>query len=250
MLRKTIAIIVIVIIIIAAVGVVVYTQYIEPSPDARSIVIGLVAPMSTSIGQDMDHAAQLAVNQINDQGGVYVSSWRTKVNITLAVADTGTDSSGSAAETAVSQLESQTPVDMFIGGYGSAATLADEVVAIQDKIPFIITGASNPLVTRRGPQGNYGGEGATASTSITDADGMSYMFHYCTTTYDYTKTVVDFFTQVMKPIVAPDRNFSLAIVYRNDAFGQSVDKATKYWIQNESLPITVVADQGYTACRN
>ena len=29
---------------------------------------------------------------------------------------------------------------MLIGGYGSAGTLADEVVAIQNKVPFIITG--------------------------------------------------------------------------------------------------------------
>jgi branched-chain amino acid transport system substrate-binding protein len=43
----------------------------------------------------------------------------------------------------------------------------------------------------------------------------------------------------MKPMVAPDQNFSLAILYRNDAFGQGVDQATKYWIQNESLPITL-----------
>ncbi len=79
---------------------------------------------------------------------------------------------------------------------------------------------------------------------------MSYIFHYCTTTYDYTKTVVDFFAQVMKPMVAADRNFSLAILYRNDAFGQGVDQATKYWIKNESLPITVVSDRGYTAGDN
>jgi ABC-type branched-subunit amino acid transport system substrate-binding protein len=74
---------------------------------------------------------------------------------------------------------------------------------------------------------------------------MSYMFHYCTTTYHYTKTVVDFFNQTMKPMVAPDRNFSLALFYRNDAFGQGVEQATKYWIQNESLPITIVADRSY-----
>ncbi len=30
----------------------------------------------------------------------------------------------------VTQLENTNPVDLFIGGYGSAGTLADEVVAI------------------------------------------------------------------------------------------------------------------------
>jgi branched-chain amino acid transport system substrate-binding protein len=74
---------------------------------------------------------------------------------------------------------------------------------------------------------------------------MSYIFHYCTLSYDYSKTVVDFFAQVMKPMVAPDRDFRLAIFYRNDAFGTSVEKATKYWIDNESLPITIVEDRSY-----
>ena len=74
---------------------------------------------------------------------------------------------------------------------------------------------------------------------------MSYIFHYCTTTYHYSKTVVDFFATVMKPMVAPDRNFSLAILFRDDAFGNGVEQATKFWIQNESLPITIVSDLKY-----
>jgi branched-chain amino acid transport system substrate-binding protein len=81
--------------------------------------------------------------------------------------------------------------------------------------------------------------------SISDAEGMSYMFHYCTTTYHYSKTVVDFFAEEMKPMVAPNRNFSLAILWRNDAFGQGVQQAVKYWIQTENLPITLVADRNY-----
>ena len=134
---------------------------------------------------------------------------------------------------------------MFIGGYGSAGTLADETVAINDKIPFIITGASNQSVTRRGPQGDFGGFGATGSNSISDADGMSYVFHYCTTTYQYTKTIMDFFATEMKPLVANDRNISIAVLYRNDAFGQGVDQAAQFWVKNESLPITLVAQRSY-----
>jgi branched-chain amino acid transport system substrate-binding protein len=69
------------------------------------------------------------------------------------------------------------------------------------------------------------------------------MFHYCTTTYMYAKTVVDFLAQEMKPMVAPDRNLSLALYYRDDSFGNAVAQATKYWIQNESLPINLVEDR-------
>jgi len=236
--RKILAIIIIVIIAISAVATVELLSKPAPSAEARNIKIGLVAPMSTSIGQDMFDAATMAVKEINDAGGIFVSIWNTKVNITLVTVNTVDDAPGNAKTPVVQAVESD-KVDMLIGGYGSAGTLANEVVAIQDKVPYIITGASNQLVTRRGPQGNYGGLPADSTTRITDEVGMSYIFHYCTTTYHYSKTVVDFFATEMQPMVAADRNFSLAILYRNDAFGQGVDQATKFWIQDEGLKISL-----------
>jgi ABC-type branched-subunit amino acid transport system substrate-binding protein len=238
--KKLLAIIVVIIIVVSAVAAVELLPKTPstPSAEARNIKIGLVAPMSTSIGQDMSDAAQLAAKEINDAGGIYVSGWNAHVNVSIVVVNTIDDAPSNAKTPVVQAVESE-KVDMLIGGYGSAGTLANEVVAIENKVPYIITGASNQLVTRRGPQGNYGGFGASGPNSIADAEGMSYIFHYCTTTYHYSKTVVDFFATVMKPMVAPNQNFSLAILYRNDAFGQGVDQATKYWIQNESLPITL-----------
>ncbi len=245
MQKKILALIVAIIIVIAAVAAIQLATKPAPSADARNIKIGLVAPISGSpIGQDMERAARLAVQEINDAGGIHVSDWNTNVNITLIIADTNNDAPANAV-TPVQRAVETDQVDMLIGGYGSAGTLANEIVAIENKVPFIITGASNQLVTRRGPQGNYGGFGADGANSVSDAEGMSYMFHYCTTTYDYSKTVVDFFASEMKPMVAPDRNFSLAILYRNDAFGQGVEQAVKYWIDNEQLPITLVADRSY-----
>jgi len=242
--RKILAIIVIVIIAVAAIAAFQLTTK-PASPDARDIKIGLVAPISGSpIGQDMERAARLAVKEINDAGGVYVSSWNTKVNLTLVIADTINDAPANAVTPVTRAVETDN-VDMLIGGYGSAGTLANEIVAIENKIPYIISGASNQLVTRRGPQGNYGGFGPNGANSVSDAEGMSYIFHYCTTTYHYSKTVVDFFASEMKPMVAADRNFSLALLYRNDAFGTGVAAATKFWIQNESLPISIVADRSY-----
>ena len=172
----------------------------------------------------MERAARMAVNEINNAGGIYVKEWNSKVNITFVLADTINDAPANAVTPVRYAVETER-VDMLIGGYGSAGTLANEIVAIENKVPYIITGASNPLVTRRGPQGNYGGFGEQRCTySITDAEGMSYMFHYCTTTLDYSKTIVDFFAEEMKPLVASDRNFSLAILYRDDAFGQALSK--------------------------
>ncbi len=215
------------------------------STQARDIKVGLVCPYSKSpVGTDMYRAAQIAVQEINDAGGVYVADFGKSVNMTIDLADTIDDAPGNAV-TPVTRAVTQDNVDLLIGGYGSAGTLANEVVAIQNRVPYIITGASNQLVTRRGPQGNYGGLSSTDPQAINDAEGMSYMFHYCTTTYQYSKTVVDFFAQVMKPMVAPDRNFSLALLYRDDAFGNGVEQASIYWIKQEGLPINVVADLKY-----
>ena len=239
-----IALVVVVIIIVSAVAAIQLMP--KPvSPDARNIKIGLVAPVSGSpIGQDMERAARMAVDEINNAGGVYVSEWNTKVNITIIVADTINDAPGNAV-TPVTRAVETDGVDLLIGGYGSAGTLANEIVAIENKVPYIIAGASNELVTRRGPQGNYGGFGPSGTYSISDAEGMSYIFHYCTTTYDYSKTVVQFFAHEMKPLVAENRDFRLALLYRNDAFGTGVAQATKFWIENLSLPITLVADRSY-----
>jgi branched-chain amino acid transport system substrate-binding protein len=242
--RKILAIIIVAIIIVAAVA----AFELVPQTQAKQIKIGLVAPLSTSIGQDMKEAAQMAVNEINSAGGISVNGTKEKIN--LVIVDTKTDTVPADAVTAVTKAVESDKVDMLIGGYGSAATLADEKIAIDNRVPFIITGASNQLVTRRGPQGNYGGFGTNGTYSLSDTEGMSYMFHYCTTTYDYAKTVVNFLSQEMKPMVAPNRNLNLALYYRDDSFGNAVEQAALYWIQNQSLPINIVADRKHATSSN
>ena len=155
--KKLLAVIVVIIIVIAIVAAIQLSMTPAPSTDARDIKIGLVAPISGSpVGQDMERAARMAVQEINDAGGIHVSGWNTNVNISLVIADTINDAPTNAVAPVTRAVETD-KVDLLIGGYGSAGTLANEIVAIENKVPFIITGASNELVTRRGPQGNYGG---------------------------------------------------------------------------------------------
>jgi ABC-type branched-subunit amino acid transport system substrate-binding protein len=153
MQKKLLAVIIVIVIIVAAVAAIQLTNNPAPSAEARNIKIGLVAPISGSpIGQDMERAARMAVQEINDAGGIHVKEWNTNVNITLVIADTNNDAPANAV-TPVTRAVETDQVDMLIGGYGSAGTLANEIVAIDNKVPYIITGASNQLVTRRGPQG-------------------------------------------------------------------------------------------------
>ncbi len=254
MQKKLVAILgVIVIVIIAVATFAALGQFnTVPSTDARPIKIGLVACLSRAEGDDMNRAAQLAVKEINDAGGIYVSKWNTKVPVELVVADTQDDAAANSVEP-VRRAITQDNVDLLIGGYASAGTLANEVVAMENRVPYIITGASSTLITRRGPQGNYAGLAADDPKRTEDAEGMSYMFHYCVTTYEYSKTVLNFLSTTMKPTLDATYGFDesrplrLAIIYRNDPFGQGVLADSKSIIKSSSLPIEIVAERPYTA---
>jgi branched-chain amino acid transport system substrate-binding protein len=243
---KLLAAVVIVIVIVGAFAA--WILISPPTSDRTTIKIGLVAPYQIPVGQDMDRAARMAVEEINAMGGVYVSSLGKNLNIQLVTGDTE-NANPDAAVNEVTRLISQEDVDLLIGGFGSGATLAGQVPAIEARVPYIITGASSHLVTRRGPQANYGGLPADSPLRITDADGMSYMFHYCTTTYHYSETVAHFFAEAMKPLLASEygitRNLRLAVLYRDDAFGKGVWDATKHFIEADNLPIDIVAEQSY-----
>jgi ABC-type branched-subunit amino acid transport system substrate-binding protein len=130
-------------------------------------------------------------------------------------------------------------VDILIGGATTGGTLNGQIPAIQNRVPYIITGASLNYVTRRGslPSDN--------SLYINDTEGMSYMFHYCTTISDYTETVTNFLADSVQPVVDSSRNLRLAVLYRDDGYGRGVRDMTSTIIANEGLPIDVVANVSY-----
>ncbi|MEM3501644.1 MAG: ABC transporter substrate-binding protein [Candidatus Bathyarchaeia archaeon] len=218
--------------------------YQKATTRRRSIKIGLVAPFSLPEGPDMERATKLAIEEINSAGGVYVKEWGERVPMEYVIAD-DEDASPEKGVTAVTRAIVEDKVDLLVGAMSSRAALAEQVPAIKNRVPFIITGASTHLVTRRGPQGNYGGLPPGDPLRIEDAEGMSYMFHYCTTTFHYSKTVMHFFGEYLKPMVAPNRNFRLAILYRDDAYGVGVWNDSNKIIKDDKLPIDIVAGRKY-----
>jgi ABC-type branched-subunit amino acid transport system substrate-binding protein len=177
------AIIVVIIVAAAFVALWQFNVFVPaPSAEARNIKVGIVAGMQTVEGQDINRAAQLAIDEINAQGGIWVEEWHTKVNLELVLVDTVDDAAQSTTSPMTRAVIDQ-QVDLLIGGATTGGTLSGQIPAITNRVPFIITGASLNLVTRRGslPEGN--------ALRINDTVGMSYMFHYCTTIADYSKTV-------------------------------------------------------------
>lgn len=241
--KRILAALAVVIIIVAAVVAMWQLNLFAPapSPEARNIRIGVVAGMQTVEGQDIDRAARLAIDEINAAGGIWVEEWHTNVDIDYVLVDTVDDASGSTAGP-VTRAITDDQVDILIGGATTGGTLNGQIPAITNRVPFIITGASLNLVTRRGnlPEGN--------PLRINDTEGMSYMFHYCTTITDYTLTVTHFLDDVVKPKVdalGSARNLRLAVLHRDDGYGRGVRDETSRIIKADGLAIDVVANVSY-----
>ncbi len=216
--------------IIALILLVLITAGCTDTPEEGTpeyINIGLVAPLSggaSDVGNDMKQAAVLAVEEINADGGVYVDEYGIKIPLKLVEGDTQT--SPTEGVTAVERLITNENVVVLVGGFSSGVTLANQVPAA-GKVPYIITGASSSQVTRR-----------------TEID-TSYFFHYCSTTDDYSQPILQFFVDELKPLVAADRDLKLALIYRDDAYGKGVIESSVAYIEDNSLPIELVAQEKY-----
>jgi branched-chain amino acid transport system substrate-binding protein len=238
--KRIVAALAIVIIVIAAFGALYAFGVFNP---AQTIKIGVVAGMQTPEGQDIDRAAQLAIDEINAAGGVYVKDLDKNLKMELVLVDTVDDAAGNTAAP-VTRAITNDKVDLLVGGATTGGTLTGQIPAIQNRIPFIITGASLNLVTRRGslPKDN--------ALYVNDTEGMSYMFHYCTTISDYTVTVDHFLNDIVKTKVdalGSARNLRLAVLYRDDGYGRGVRDVTSSIIKSDKLAIDVVANVSYSA---
>ena len=179
----------------------------------------------------MWQSAQVAADKINADGGVTLKDG-SKVQIQPVVGDD--ESTATGGQTAATKLITDDKVDILVGGYSSAVTSAYEQTIADNKIPFIVTGASSPIITHR-----------------TDGIDTSYVFHHCPTTDTYGQYTTTFIDQVVRPAVnknisAPaDRPFRLALIYQDTAFGKGVQAAVNNTITNNNLNIQLVSQQSY-----
>jgi branched-chain amino acid transport system substrate-binding protein len=201
-------------------------------PAGGEIKIGVVAPLTgaaSTTGIDMWQYAVMAADEINAKGGVNVSG--VPMNITLVKGDDA--SSPETGVKVVTKLITEDKVDILVGGFSSAVTYADSVVAAEHKVPFIITGASSPKITRR-----------------TDID-TSYFFHHCPTGWDYGEFSVLCVDEVIKPAIYERFNFSedrplrLAVLYQDTAFGEGVYEGVTKAVDEHNLNIEVVAAEKF-----
>jgi branched-chain amino acid transport system substrate-binding protein len=208
------------------------TQQSSTAPQGV-IKIGVIASLTgpaSNVGTNMWNSAQVAADKINADGGVTLKDG-SKAQIKLIVGDD--ESTQTGGQKAATKLITDDKVDILVGGYSSAVTSSYQQTIAEYRIPYVVTGASSPIITHR-----------------TDID-TSYIFHHCPTTDSYGEYTTLFIDQVIRPAVnkklgAPaDRPFRLALLYQDTAFGKGIQTAVNNTITKNQLNIQLVSQQSF-----
>jgi branched-chain amino acid transport system substrate-binding protein len=207
---------------------------VSPATASPGVIkIGVIASLTgpaSNVGTNMWQSAQVAAEKINADGGITLKDG-SKAQIKLVVGDD--ESTQTGGQKAATKLITDDKVDILVGGYSSAVTSTYEQIIADNKIPFVVTGASSPIITHR-----------------TDIN-TSYVFHHCPTTDAYGEYTTLFIDQVVRPSVnkklgaAESRPFRLALLYQDTGFGKGVQTAVNNTIINKKLNIQLVSQQSY-----
>lgn len=200
----------------------------------EELKIGVVASMTgaaSTTGKDIWQSAALAAEEINAAGGVYVNELGKSIPVRVILGDD--ESTREGGQKAVTRLITEDKVEILVGGFSSAVTSAHQSIANEHGVPYIVTGASSPIITHR-----------------TDVD-TTYIFHHCPTTDDYGKQTTLFASEVIRPAInekfglPEDRPLRLALIYQDSPYGKGVQEAVINTIDSMDLPVTLVADETF-----
>jgi len=157
---------------------------------------------------------QLWVKEVNAHGGIKVGG--TTYQVQLKYYDDGSSPTKSAQLT--QQLVASDKVNFLLGPYGTAATLQDEAIAEQYKIPMV--------------------EGNGAAKAIF-SKGFHYIFGVLSPASEYAKVILE------AALALPNPPKTIAIISANDAFSLEVAAAAKAYAASHNL--NVVYYQQYPA---
>lgn len=114
--------------------------------------LGTLAPITgdlSSIGQNFPVAAQLAVDTINECGGV------NEAQVSLVTEDSQTDpSAGSSAMTKLAEVDRVAGV---VGAFASSVSGAAVDVAVRNRVMLVSPGSTSPVFTERAQNDEFNG---------------------------------------------------------------------------------------------
>ena len=175
------------------------------SDGTQTLKIGLVCPLSGSnaiSGTVLLNAAQMAVDEINEAGGINGS-------IPVELISVDDEAVPATSVTAVQKLVEQDKVNVVIGSHPSSCTLANMEITKAAKIPQITPGSSNATITQSGNDYIY-------RMTTTDTTNAKTLLKYCQS-LGYTKIAMcyessDFGTGGYKSVEGLVADYGIEIV--------------------------------------
>ncbi len=179
-------------------------------PNGPSILL-FGAPISltgatSKEGQLTLEGYKLWVKEVNAHGGLKVGG--TTYQVQLKYYDDGSSTTKSAQLT--QQLITSDKVNFLLGPYGTAATLQDEAIAEQYKIPMV--------------------EGNGAAKAIF-SKGFHYIFGVLSPASEYGKVMLE------AALAVPNPPKTVAIISADDAFSKEVAAAAKDYATSQNLKV-------------
>ena len=103
----------------------------------ETIKVGAVVPLSGPFaggGAQVERGYKLAVEDINNAGGVYVEEYDKQIPIELIVLDDESDPNNTVSH--LESLNSDEQVVAYLGGFASPLHAASAAIAEKNKIPY------------------------------------------------------------------------------------------------------------------
>ena len=135
-----VAVAIIAVIIIVAAVVSVWWIYFR-EPEAPSIKIGVIGPMEYPQGKHHKYGAELAVEEINEQGGV--------LGLPLKLVVVDSEEVERVTTLPIERLLSEHNISLIVGGFRTEAVLAMQDVAMDYETLFLGTGAAHDDLCER-----------------------------------------------------------------------------------------------------
>jgi branched-chain amino acid transport system substrate-binding protein len=193
----------------------------DASPTASSLAsgtikIGLPTAFTGPItvpGTSMLAATEIALNDLNDQGGLIVGG--TQYQLELVNADDKCSPEEGVA--ALEQLLTVAEVQFLVGGLCSSAVLASMSAANQSQVPYLITSA-----------------GADSIYQTIAKDQLKYLFHFGPTTFSLATSEAAAMLYHLKPR-------SVAILVEDTAAGHDADRYFTEYLQANAPTVVIVS---------
>lgn len=180
-----------------------------PKTAPEKIKIGAVIPLTgkeSKIGTYFKAAYELAVKEVNDQGGIMLKDYNKKVPVELIVQDDQTDQTKSVS--LFERLATVDKVDAMLGGYSTPLIMAQTIVPEKYKIPYVNGGGASASIYKRNMKYIFG--------TLAPVEELG------TTTMDVLKEQMDL-GKLTKPA-------KLVVLWENTDHGKEYLDGIKQWI--------------------